>query len=288
MKYTLLFLAMTAFVFVSCSDDDDNATTSTLTLNLTGLEDLGDAYRYEGWVIVNGTPVSTGIFSVDDAGKLSQTKFNIPTATLSAATKFVLTIEPHPDKDKNPSKTKYLAGDFTNNTATIGTSTVASNFSNIAGKYIIAAPTGTAAMNEANSGIWFIDNSSGSMMAGLNLPTLNEGWKYEGWVVIDGKPLTTGTFTATNVADMAAPFSGTKSGPAFPGEDFLKNAPTGITFPTDLRGKTAVISIEPSPDNSTKPFTLKPLAGMIPANHTGVGSIANNVMASFPKGTVTR
>ena len=121
-----------------------------------------------------------------------------------------------------------------------------------AGKYIIAAPTGTGATEEEFSGIWFLDNSSGSAVAGLDLPELTAGWKYEGWVVIDGTPLTTGTFTGCRcAADEGAPFSGTNPGPSYPGEDFLVNAPSGLTFPTDLRGKTVVISIEPVPDNST-------------------------------------
>ena len=55
-------------------------------------------------------------------------------------------------------------------------------------------------------------------------------------------------------------------GPPFPGEDFLVNAPSGLTFPADLSDATMVISIEPSPDNSPNPFTLKPLLGKAPMN----------------------
>jgi hypothetical protein len=78
-------------------------------------------------------------------------------------------------------------------------------------------------------------------------------------------------------------------GPPFPGEDFLFNAPAGLTFPTDLMGGVAVISIEPSPDNSADPFTLKPLVGNIP-----IGAIdhktymMNSNLSSFPTGTVSK
>ena len=75
-------------------------------------------------------------------------------------------------------------------------------------------------------------------------------------------------------------FKGANDSPPFPGEDFLKNAPTGLVFPTDLKGKTIVISVEPSPDNSSMPFVLKPLAHAVPSdamNHTtinmGVGPV---------------
>ena len=61
----------------------------------------------------------------------------------------------------------------------------------------------------------------------------------------------------------------------------MQNAPAGMTFPTDLRGATIVISVEPFPDNSPLPFTLKPLAHMVPVTamtHTtipmGTGPVA--------------
>ena len=288
-KSILGIIVAAAILFTSCGDDDSTAAPSLadLTLNISGLEDLGDDFAYEGWIIVDGSPVSTGVFDV--SGTSTNMTFEVDANTLEAATMFVLSIEPVPDSDPAPAASKILAGSFDGNSATLSTSTVGSNFENSAGKYIIAAPTGTGATEEEFSGIWFLDNSSGEALAGLDLPTLESGWKYEGWVVIDGNPVTTGTFTSTNAADESAPYSGTNGGPAFPGEDFLVNAPSGLTFPTDLRSQTVVISIEPSPDNSANPFLLKPLAGAIPASLSGNPySIDNNVSASFPTGSVSR
>ena len=68
------------------------------------------------------------------------------------------------------------------------------------------------------------------------------------------------------------------------------NAPSGLTFPTDLSGGVVVISVEPSPDNSAAPFLLKPLVGMVPSNavdHTLYG-MDNNATATNPSGTITR
>ena len=127
------------------------------------------------------------------------------------------------------------------------------------------------------------------------LPQLPDGWKYEGWVVIDGQPVTTGTFTNTMATDDAAPFSGSIALPDvngmdgfFPGEDFLMNAPAGLNFPTDIAGGIAVISVEPYPDNSPNPFTLKPLMNNIPASGVDhmVYELGQNL--NFPTGTVTR
>lgn len=290
MKNLFVILAAVSLIFTSCGDDDENGPSiANLTVSIDGLEDLGSDFAYEGWVIVDGSPVSTGTFTVDGSGNLSATSFEVESSDLESATMFVLSIEPVPDTDPAPAATKILAGSFDGNSASLATSTVGADFDNATGKYIIAAPTGTGATNEEFSGIWFLDNSSGSAVAGLDLPELSAGWKYEGWVVIDGTPVTTGTFTDPSVADEAAPFSGTNGGPSYPGEDFLVNAPAGLTFPTDLRGTTAVISIEPDPDNSAAPFTLKPLAGAIPSTLSGNPySIDNNVSASFPTGSVSR
>jgi hypothetical protein len=115
------------------------------------------------------------------------------------------------------------------------------------------------------------------------------GWKYEGWTVIDGQPVTSGKFTAVGEIDEDDPFSSTMDGPPFPGEDYLLNAPSGLTFPTDLSEGTAVISIEPDPDNSPGPFTLKPLVGGIPAmamDHFTYDMMKN--LGSFPSGTASK
>lgn len=56
------------------------------------------------------------------------------------------------------------------------------------------------------------------------------------------------------------------------------NAPSGINFPIDLAGGAAVISLEPYPDDSPAPYTLKSLAGQIPETATDrtLYSVDNN------------
>ena len=269
-KILLTLAAISALTFVACNDDDDNTPrTSNLSLNISGLENLGSDFVYEGWIIVNGTPVSTGTFGVSDSGQLSQTSFVVDSDMLSAASTFVLSIEPSIDPDPAPAATKILVGDFSGSSANISSTGMVGDFSNSTGKYILATPTDGMNNNE-RSGIWFLDLASGTPATGLSLPTLPAGWKYEGWVVMNGMPISTGTFTDVAMADDNATTTNFKgdvnNGPAFPGEDFIQNAPAGLTFPTDLRGTTAVISVEPDPDNSPSPFTLKPLAHGVPSD----------------------
>ncbi len=287
-QFAILFFCLT--FLASCGSDDDTVldTTATFNLNISGLEDLGSTAIYEGWIMVDGSPRSTGTFSVDANGALSSNTFTVEKEDIDAATAFILTIEPSPDDSPDPSDVHILAGDFSDGTAdlTIGHPAALNNtFTEVVGKYILATPT-TATDEDEASGVWFLDNASGMPAVGLTLPTLPAGWAYEGWAVIDGTPVSTGTFLSATGADDASIYS--TGGPAFPGEDFINNAPAGLSFPTDLSSGKAVISIEPVPDNSTAPFTLKPLVGDIPANaavHT-VLEMGQNL--AFPTGQAVK
>jgi hypothetical protein len=301
MKNIILTTLVSGLLFlVSCSgvnnSDDD---TSNLNVDLTGLDDLGANFAYEGWIMVDGAPLSTGTFNVDASGNLTESSFEVDVDDLENATAFILTIEPVPDTDPAPSDVKLLAGDFSGNSATVSIShqaALGTSFTGVTGGYILATPT-TSDTGDNEAGVWFLDNSSGTPQAGLsNLPDLTglSGWVYEGWAVIDGTPVSTGTFNMASGADDNATgsmFKGLDSnGPGYPGEDFIRNAPAGLSFPADLTaaGTNIVISIEPVPDNSSAPFTLKPLAGSsegVPlATFTEMDNIASS---TYPSGVVS-
>ena len=276
----LAFAFTIATLFVACSDDNNTvATTGDLTVDLTGLEELGSDFVYEGLLIVNGSPVSTGTFT---SVSFPQT-YTVGISDLETATTFVLSIEPAGETGADalaPAATKILAGDFSGSSANVTSTGIVGDFSASWGKYILATPTDADDTNE-ESGVWFLDNSGDEAVAGLGLPTLTDGWVYEGWVVLDGTPVSTGTFSTADLADdnaATSPYKGTVgNGPAFPGEDYVTGSAAGVDFPTDLKGATVVISVEPSPDNSTAPFTLKPLIHVVPAdamNHTVISMVA--------------
>lgn len=287
MNYSkLLLLCLLVSGFVACDNDDEDPD-QDLVVQLSNLPTLNDGFQYEGWIIVDGAAISTGTF--DATGNVTT---SIDRTQLDDATRYVLTIEPDPDPSADPSNTHILAGDFNGNVAalTIGHSAaLGSDFTDATGKYILATPTNGADTDE-NSGVWWLDNSNPPAVAGLSLPDLADGWKYEGWAVINGTPVSTGTFTDINAADEADEFSGDTPGPAYPGEDFLVNAPDGLTFPTDLSEANVVISIEPDPDDSALPFFLKPLAHQVPANAEDhmVFDMENNIANTLISGTATK
>ena len=263
----VLLLAFSAFGALGQAPEVD------VTLSFDNLEPLATDH-YEGWLIVGGSPVSTGKFVVANGGDLEDLQgnpvstFRVGNVDLDQTTTFVLTIEPEGDSDAIPAAVKPLAGDLNaaKTSATL-TPNLGVSLAGIGGQYILATPSNGASTNE-NSGVWFLDRSGASPVAGLTLPDLSgTDWEYEGWAVIGGVPVTTGKFDMPDGADGSAPYSGTQATPPFPGEDFLVNAPSGLTFPTDLAGQTIVISIEPrgAADTDPGPFQFKPLAGGVPA-----------------------
>lgn len=289
----ILLFSVFSFIFLTSCDDDDTPeiNTATFEANFSGLEDLGNDFAYEGWLIVDGAPVSAGLFTVDANGTPSATSFEVNADDLANATTYVLTIEPSPDADPAPSPVHILAGDFSGDDAslTVGhAAAVGDDFTASSGTYILATPTDMDDSNET-SGVWWLDPTAGPG-AGMELPILPEGWIYEGWAVVDGTPISTGTFSTAAGADNSGAFSGDQPAPPFPGEDFLVNGPDGLAFPIDLKGKTVVISVEPVPDNSPAPFTLKPLVGPVPADapeHTPL-LMNNNANATNPIGTIQK
>jgi hypothetical protein len=268
----------------------------TLTLDLTGLEPLAEGFYYEGWVIANGQPISTGRFNVDgmgglvgpDGAAIENGAFTVD-QDVSDASAVVITIERA--EVPGPSKTKVLAGELMDGTAELSAGhelALGDDFTTAGGSFILATPTEEPANSNPLSGVWFLELTDDGPMAALELPELPEGWVYEGWAVIGGLPVTTGRFSMASGADQSAPFSGPNPGPNYPGEDFLVNAPMGLTFPTDLSGAIIVITIEPEPDDGASPFTLKPLVYRLPesAEHA-VSYMLESQAASFPTGTAT-
>lgn len=276
----------------ACADDSPTAPSPnpepsrSLRLAFDGLEALGDGYVYEGWILTDAGPLSTGTFTVT-AGRLSRSTFEVDQAALRSASKFVLTIEPSPDDDPGPAKTKYLGGNFDGNSAMLTVAdelTLNDDFMSAAGTFFLAAPSAAMGMGSYMNGIWWAMTPM-PLSPSLSLPALPDGWMYEGWVVVNGMPTTTGRFSQAMGADSdgGGPYKGPMGTPPFPGQDF-------VMPPMSLIGGAAVISVEPEPDDSPGPFTLKPLIGHMIADDMGthMSQMMDNHAGDFPTGMATR
>lgn len=225
-----------------------------LVMRYVGLEPLGPDYVYEGWIITSAGPISSGRFEVSQSDETFS--FDVLESDARDSTAFVLTIEPKFNDDPAPAATHILAGDYSGFVSNLGVqhpAALGTFFGEAAGSFILAAPSDPNA-SYAN-GVWWLDPAGPAPT--LNLPTLPGGWVYEGWVVTDRGPISTGRFTSVEGADSdgAGPQAGPEPTPPFPGQDF-------VNPPIDLVGATMVITVEPEPDNASGPFTMKPLAGV--------------------------
>lgn len=262
--------------------DTDEQPTITLVWDLD-LPELGVDSEYEGWLIVDGVPVSTGRFTVDATGVASAETYPATIDEMYDATAFVLTIEPAVDNDPGPSATKLLAGDFVDflATATAGhVDALGTDFSTAMGGFILETPS-TAELDDYAQGIWWLDPDGGPG-PGLALPTLPDGWIYEGWTVGPDGPISTGTFSMVDAADSdgGGISAGPLDTPPFPGQDFID--PVHV-----LEGYAAVISVEPAPDDADTPFAIKPLIdGDIMDEGAGIFQTMERATDPLPMGDV--
>ncbi|WP_406656809.1 hypothetical protein V7O62_13225 [Methanolobus sp. ZRKC2] len=280
----LLGIVLISLPVVQCAES--NASDSVITFNFEGLEPLEEGV-YEGWAIIGEEKISTGTFNIE-SNESDELSFSVA-ENISSAEMVVVTIEAGNDTDAEPSGIVILEGEVENGTADLE---FPLNLSEANGTYILATPTDGADTNET-SGIWFLELPE-PPTAGLELPDLPEGWVYEGWVINQGQPISSGKFVAVDEADFFDGYSGPEPAPPFPGEDFLVNAPEGVVFPLDLADgeSLAVISIEPDINGTdptgSSPFQIKPLIGEIPEgamDHVNYPMELN--LSSVPSGTAT-
>lgn len=298
-NYTnLLLLALAvSFAAAGCNKDDEDdlsppSGNEYISIEIEGLKNVGPDYVYEGWIVVDAVPQSAGRFSVNDAGEFSETTFAVDTDDLNAASAYILTIEPSPDNDDGPSGVILLAGNFTGETSILSIdheSAFGYDFTSASGSFILATPT-NADNSDENSGVWWLEPGL-ITSSSLNLPDLPSGWKYEGWANLGSNAVSTGKFTSPSGSDESNTYSGTLDAPDFPGEDFLNNAPVGLSFPTNLADQSVMITVEPDPDTDpVTPFFLVPMFGNVPSSavdQTAYG-MGNTAEENNPTGVVSR
>lgn len=293
-KINFLGLFAAAAIAASCSGDD-SVDRSDITLDISGLEKLDSNAEYQAWIVSGGKDISLGRFTDVNFPKT----FSALTGQVNDATQFKLSIEPGNDPSTAISESVLVSGTFVGNAATVDVTQTLGSYSSASGQFVLQTPTDNVNTNE-NSGLYWYIPSTGQ--AGLTLPTLPSGWKYEGWVTLPGSngdvDLSTGRFTKVNGADEADPYSfNINPAPNFPGEDFINTtilSKDGVNTQPNLLNKKVFITIQPvfngdSDSQSITPFVLRPLTATVTEQ---AGSSVTNKMqvntASFPVGRVTR
>ncbi len=232
--------------------------------------------HYQLWVSDGVTSVSAGIFTATQSGelvtltgaKIDNNTFPFSYDQSRTITKAFITIEADSNLDNLPSSSAVLSGTFENKTAILSFTDI--DIHELSGSYILATPTDDPVAQE-ESGVWFF-LPGGALRSSLVLPEAPAGWTYEAWVTNNGRTLSAGRFSSVAGKDNFSGYSGGKSGPAFPGEDFLRNPPDEFkdAFPLNLAdGKTKVtITIEPDQKGEDptgpEPFPIQALEGSVP------------------------
>ncbi len=277
---TLTLILFASLVWMGCdsgsSGEDALPSRFRVALSIDGLQPMSNAFQYQLWARTESGFVGSDQFNVGSDGRFINPQGQVISNTLSMtsnvadASVLFLVINGKGDSPVVPSSKRVLAGALTAGAATLQLSHeegLGVDFSAASGQFVVATPTDADGSNE-RSGVWFGTRSGGAggFAPSLELPELPNGWRYEGFVELsDGTTLPTGTFSRGDRVDDAALFFGGDS-PVVPGEDFLVNAPDGVTFPVDLAGATVFITAELTDDDDVSaPSSVRVLSGTVPA-----------------------
>ena len=275
-KFLVVFAALILFA-TGCQyfENGDTLNISKFETNISGLPVIPDTMTFVGWfqwedkATLKKIAEKVFVLDADQNGSISYNSEK-PLRSLQRAELFYLTVERESvvnDSAFVPSSKKLLSGSFTNASSNMSICENISVLENVDGFFTLATPTNGINTDEL-SGVWFVDSLAASPVSGLKkLPELYGGWIYEGWIDINGQLVSTGRFSDLENADLFSGYSGSLLGFNFPGEDFLYNAPSGLTFPINLSNAKVYISIEYKDErtNGTSPFIIV-LEGTVPAS----------------------
>jgi hypothetical protein len=251
----LIISAILLLILTACDyfEEGDTLDSSTIEFSISGLPAIPDSMTFVAW-FENENPAQaepTIIFEGDAVNGTLNYKSETNLRSLQTAQLFWITVERKSLLDTLPPTTpansrKILGGRFSNAAVNLGLGENVFNFDNSSVVYNLLTPTDGSNSNEL-SGIWFVDSVDQEITTGLDLPELFGGWRYEGWVEVNGVLISTGRFNSIIGADQRNIFGGSESPLPFPGEDFINDPsvpPLGLTFPIDLTGAKIFLSLE--------------------------------------------
>ena len=263
----LTLAGITALLALGCGGDDGptqpTIENSKLILNFYNTPPLASGWMYQIWTYKGGQWSAGATFNVNANGHLVNAQGQTISGDKLTFSELDLTTC---DSLQVTFGASSAAGDINGQlvllTAEIGTShspRLEAPLKEATGArdlyFIFGTPSDQTSDNEL-SGIWFagVDHQSPGLDS---LPDLPEGWIFEGWAYRGGVHLSTGKFSSSSGPDQNCRYySCSAAVPAFPGEDFLQNAPAGIEFPFSFdEGDTILVSLEPVDDpNPNDPF----------------------------------
>ncbi|GEM_PF-2397832 len=278
-----------------------------LEADLSSLPPIKEGH-YALWAIdADNNPLLVWQFRINSQGfvvdlaDLPQSSIVVtPGLDLTTMQSFLVSIEKGDVAVSEPSASVILStAKKTNNNFTLQ---FPHDFSEASGSFILATPTNGANTQET-SGIWFVKIEDNRDIVALNLPASPEGWVYQGWVLYQSKPLNIGRFKTPEGKDSFSNYSGPRAFPAFPGEDFLTNAPANldVELPLNLADGQALVQIALEPVVNSEAgssnginsdptgddlFALNILQSQVPQNIEPKGSVELQNVFNPPLGSI--
>jgi hypothetical protein len=253
MKNILLIISgILLFNFTACDyfEHSDTLDSSTIEFSISGLPAIPDSMTFVAWFENEDTSQSVPVilFSGDAENGTLTYNSEKPLRMLQTAQLFWVTIERKSLLDTLPptapaNSRKILGGRFVTGGCNLGIGENVYNLDNTSAVYNLLTPTDSLNANPL-SGIWFVDSLDQVIAPGLNLPELFGGWRYEGWVEVNGILISTGRFSLPRGTDQANLHGSALAPLPFPGQDFITNPPAGVTFPINLSGAKVYITLE--------------------------------------------
>jgi len=244
---------------------------------------------YGLWITSTDDVGFLGTFNINESGQTVDRdgnlieRFTTPEVNLAKALSVVVTVELFNSDPESPSGNVLLQGPFSEGVAQMSVP-IPNAIESAAGTYRVQTPTDGPNTNEA-SGVWAIDAEGNPT---LDLPEATAGYVYEHFIYIEGREIIMGRFNVADELDSINPYiDDLFPPPQVPGDDFLKNDPAGLDFPTNLSGSRLIVTLEPRVLDSILPSQLLVLEAFLPLGLVGGETITMiNRTADFPTGTV--
>lgn len=232
-----------------------------------------------------------GTFNINESGQTVDRdgnlipRFTTPDVNLAKALSVVVSVELFNSNPETPSGNVIMQGPFSEGVAQMSVP-IPNAIQSAAGTYRVQTPTDGPDTNEA-SGIWAIDADGNPS---LDLPEATAGYVYEHFLFLEGREIIMGRFNVVDEPDsINAYIDDLFPPPEVPGDDFLRNEPAGLDFPTNVGGSLLIVTLEPRVLDSIHPSQLVVLEAVLPLGLVGGETITMiNRTANFPTGTVTQ
>jgi len=230
---------------------------------------------------------SLGPFFIDESGQIVddtgavKSQFTSDGFSIRRTLGLLITIELPGTSPGSPSGMQILSGTFVDGVADL-TVPISRDIRNAAGSLRVFTPTDGPDTNET-SGFWMQDRNGDPS---LDTPDTTAALVYETFIDISGRSLPVGRFEVPDAADDVNQYSEELfPAPERPGEDLLRNAPEGLSFPTDISGARVTISLEGRRNDFVQRSQLVVLEAILPLGLRGGEQIAFvNRTDSFPTG----